>query len=53
LRNLADNDFLSVSHLSVSGAFSINRPNLVGFVNGLTLVVKAIHLRALLARSPL
>ena len=35
----ANNDFLLVSHFSVTGALYTCRPDLVGFVNGLPLVV--------------
>ena len=35
----ANNDFLLVSQFSVPGALYTSRPDLVGFVNGLPLVV--------------
>ena len=47
----ANNDFLLVSQLSVTGALYTCRPNLVGFVNGLPLVVIELKKPGVLARA--
>jgi type I restriction enzyme R subunit len=49
--NPASNDFLLVSQFSVTGALYTRRPDLVGFVNGLPLVVIELKKPAVPARS--
>ncbi|HWQ93313.1 MAG TPA: type I restriction endonuclease, partial [Clostridia bacterium] len=49
--NPASNDFLVVSQFSVTGALYTRRPDLVGFVNGLPLVVIELKKPGVAARS--
>ena len=51
--NPATNDFLLVSQLSVTGALYTRRPDLVGFVNGLPLVVIELKKPSVPARNAL
>ena len=48
----ANNDFLLVSQFSVTGALYTYRPDLVGFVNGLPLVVIELKKPGVPARAP-
>lgn len=49
--NPANNDFLLVSQFSVTGALYTRRPDLVGFVNGLPLVVIELKKPSVAARN--
>jgi type I restriction enzyme R subunit len=50
-QNPAANDFLLVSQLSVTGVLYTRRPDLIGFVNGLPLVVVELKKPAVPARD--
>ncbi len=50
-RNPAANEFLLVSQFSVTGALYTRRPDLIGFVNGLPLVVIELKKPGVAARS--
>jgi type I restriction enzyme R subunit len=51
LKNPAHNDFLLFSQFSVTGALYTCRPGLVGFVNGLPLVIIELEKSGVPARA--